>query len=81
MLWTVYRLRVRVLEEPQAILEHHQAVLDRHQAEIGALNEQSGAAVRPRIQPMIAADLIACWVPVVQRRLPIIGQANWHAGL
>ena len=33
MLWTDYRLRVRVLEERQAILE-------RHQAEIGALNER-----------------------------------------
>jgi signal transduction histidine kinase/ligand-binding sensor domain-containing protein len=33
MLWTIYRLRVRVLEERQGILE-------RHQAEIGALNER-----------------------------------------
>jgi len=33
MLWTAYRLRVRVLEERQAILE-------RHQGEIGALNER-----------------------------------------
>jgi len=40
MLWTVYRLRVRVLEERQAILERHQAVLERHQTEMGALNER-----------------------------------------
>jgi len=40
MLWTVYRLRVRVLEKRQAILERHQAVLERHQTEIGALNER-----------------------------------------
>ena len=33
MLWTAYRLRVRTLEERQAILE-------RHQGEVGALNEQ-----------------------------------------
>jgi len=40
LLWTVYRLRVRVLEERQGILEQHQSVLERHQGEIGALNER-----------------------------------------
>ena len=40
LMWTVYRLRVRVLEERQGILEQHQAVLERHQDEIGALNER-----------------------------------------
>jgi len=49
MLWTVYRLRVGVLEERQRILE-------RHQAEIGALNEQMmNAQEEERIR--IAAEL------------------------
>ncbi len=40
MLWTVYQLRVRALEQRQAVLEQHQALLERHQTEIRALNEQ-----------------------------------------
>ena len=40
MLWTVYRLRVRVLEHRQVLLERNQALLEQHQTEIRALNEQ-----------------------------------------
>ena len=40
MVWTIYQLRVRALEQRQALLVQHQELLERHQTEIRALNEQ-----------------------------------------
>jgi len=40
ILWAAYRLRVRVLEERQALLEQQHALLERHEGEISALNER-----------------------------------------
>ena len=40
MIWTIYRLRVRVVERRHELLEQSQALLEQHQVEIRALNEQ-----------------------------------------
>jgi signal transduction histidine kinase/ligand-binding sensor domain-containing protein len=40
LLWAAYRLRIRVLEDRQAVLERHQVSLERHQGEVRALNER-----------------------------------------
>ncbi|MGB9432276.1 MAG: ATP-binding protein, partial [Candidatus Acidiferrum sp.] len=40
LLWVAYRMRVRVLEERQALLERQQVLSERHEGEISALNER-----------------------------------------
>ena len=68
MLWTVYQLRVRALEQRQALLEGNQVLLkqnqalsEQHQVEIRALNEQlikAQEAERMRISGDLHDDVL-----------------------